>query len=103
MGPPKVPEFHFPRTVVENELRLIEVLFGRLGAFAVEFGYILALLGAGLPSGRFASLQLVGDPFKREGGCAVLRPDDVAVKVVAVMVGVKNVLHWFGGETFGIG
>ena len=103
MRPTEVPEFHFARSVVEHKLLLIDVLLGRLRSRLVQLRHILAGLSRGQPAGRFEAFQLLGNGLKRQGSRAGLRPQKVAVQMIAVMMGIEHVLHRFGRNAPGVG
>ena len=48
-------------------------------------------LGGGQPARRLQAFQFLAHGLERQGGCAVLRPQHIAVEVIAVMVGVEDV------------
>ncbi len=103
MRPAEVPELYFARPVIQNILLLVDILFGRLRTRLVEFRHIVAALGRGQPARRFEALQFVGHALERQRRRASLRPEQVAVKVIAVMVRVEHVLHRLLRNAFGIG
>src|ERR1035438_2165205 len=103
VGPSKVEEFNFALAVVEDELRLGDVLLGRLGRVAMEFGHIGAALDGGQPARRFQAFHFGGYTGEGDGGRPGLGPDRVAVNVVAVVVRVEDILDGLGREAFAIG
>ena len=76
---------------------------GGSGPGSIQFGHVGADLRRFLPARGLQALQLLRHALKGEGGGAGARPYDVAVEVVAVVVGVEDVLHRFGGDAAEVG
>ena len=64
---------------------------------------ILALCGGKLPAGRLVAFHLLGDSAIGQRGRAGLGPDGIAVGMVAVMMGIENILHRLGGDALDVG
>ena len=80
---------------------LSKVCLGGSGALSLSSRYVGALLGGGLPARRFVTLHLFGDSHVRQGGCASLGPDWIAVGMVAVVMSIEDVLDGFGRDAVG--
>ncbi len=62
-----------------------------------------ARLGRGQPARRLEALQFLGHFFECDGGGARLRPQNVAVNVIGVVVRIEHVLHGLGRDALNVG
>src|SRR5205085_7601977 len=97
--PAEEVETHLARTILHDEWALIEGLLGRLRGAELQFGYVGAAFGGGLPARGFVALHFLSHALVSERGGAGLRPYRIAVGVVAVVVRVEDVLYGLAGDT----
>jgi hypothetical protein len=74
-----------------------------MSCFGLHLRHVLPALLRVLPARRLQPLQLIGHALEGEGRRAALRPHRVAVEMVAVVVGVEDVLHRLRRDAFGVG
>ena len=95
MGPAEVVKFDAARFILEDKGAFREGLRGRFGCVELQIGDVFALPGGFLPAGRLVSLHLFSDTGIGQGRRTGLSPNRVAISVVAVMMGVEDVLYRF--------
>ena len=85
-----------PSLVLQHERALGERLLGRFRCLQVQCRYILSLLGRFLPTFGFITPHLLGDANVRQCSGALPGPNGIAIGMVAVVVGIENVLDGLG-------
>ena len=93
VSPSEKAELNAARSVRHHVRAVGERLLGWLGMVRVHFGDIFTFLGCRLPALRLVALHLLSNGLVRDGNRAHLRPDRIAIGMIAVMMGVEDIFH----------